>query len=204
MSTTRARSARHEARLERLESRISRSYAEHPERHTRRHRLRLAITQSLLMLALLVFWGVFQIFDLWADVTHGWRVAIPYLALWVVVVLFFWLTHRLTITLDGVNRLPVDQLDELQRDVRQRASETALNVVVWSASLVFLAALVLDWSTANDSLKFNLLVVAVYALCAIALSTSTLLISLWLPDQALDDAEDLDEDSSDTTRQPSH
>lgn len=185
-SVSKSRSRRSNS-LDRLEYRIHESYRTHPERHTRRHRLRILITATALYLVAFVLWSAYQVRDTWSEALASWGSTAIYLILVSSFVLFIITLSRLTIALDGVNRLPVDRLDELQREVRQRSSDLTLNIVTWSVIIVFLVGLSLQYTGLSPTALANLLICGVYALLGISTLSFHLFTALWLPGQEGDE-----------------
>lgn len=183
--------ARHKIQsADRIERSVAKSYEIHPQRHTRRYRRRVAAIVNVGFVAIISLWSGMQITDLWSHVTDTPLAAWLYLALMVLFVVTFMLQQHLSIALDGVTRLPMERLDELQRDVRQRANDRTLNVLIWAIVLLFFSgALLLTALDLPDQLTLSLLICGIYALSAIAMFSSTTLVARWLPDE---DNEDLD------------
>lgn len=182
--------ARHKTQsADRIERSVARSYETHPQRHTRRYRRRVAAIVNVGFVASAGMFTGMQITDLWGQITDTPLVASLYLAMITLFLVTITLQQHMNIALDGVTRLPLERLDELQRDVRQRASDRTLNVLIWAIVLLFFGGATSAQLGLADRLTLNLMVCGAYALGGIVMFSSTTLVARWLPDE---DNEDLD------------
>lgn len=182
--------ARHKTQsADRIERSVARSYEIHPQRHTRRYRRRVATIVNVGFVASAGMFTGMQITDLWGRITDTPLVASLYLAMITLFLVTITLQQHMNIAIDGVTRLPLERLDELQRDVRQRASDRTLNVLNWAIVLLFFGGATSAQLGLADRLTLNLMVCGAYALGGIAMFSSTTLVARWLPDE---DNEDLD------------